>query len=122
MRATATACLIAAVAMLASACGPTCQDTCRRFYDETECNAPPSGIPSDEAVSSCTQICQEALQVTGEDVAATDRRFDPEITAPLNASTTLANEQEAAAWMDCVGTFTDDECYLLDDQYCAKIF
>lgn len=121
MRALLPASLLLA-AVLTTACGPTCQSTCTRFYAETECNAPPRGISADEAIPSCITICQDALQIAGPEPSPTDRRFDPTLTAPLNESPTLENEREAAAWMDCVWTFTDDECALLDQQYCAKIF
>lgn len=122
MRATLTACLLATLTVLATACGPTCQSTCSRFYDETECAAGPEGIPTEDAIVQCINICQDALQVTGPEVSPSDRRFNPELTSPLNTSPTLENEREASAWMDCVWTFSDDECYLLDQQYCAKIF
>lgn len=122
MRAQATVWLLLALTALTTACSPTCQTTCQRFYDETECAAGPAGIPNDDAINSCLTICQDALQVTGEPVTTGDRRFDPQIISPGNISSTLENEQEAAAWMDCVASFADDECYLLDQQYCVKIF
>ena len=114
-----------ATCLLSTACKPTCQDTCRHFYADAPdgCGASPSGIPADEAISSCTEVCQNALQIPGEPVNPTDRRFDPERQALLSESNTLANEQEAAAWMDCVWTFSDEECPTrLDQQYCVKIF
>jgi len=106
-----------------TACGPTCQSTCRRFYDPIECDATPRGLTSEEAIEQCISVCQNALQVTGPEVTADDRRFNPDFISPLNQSSTLSNEREAAAWMDCVWTFDDDECKTrLADQYCAKIF
>jgi hypothetical protein len=115
--------LLASTAL--TACGPTCQSSCRRFYgsDAGECGASPEGLPAEEAIEGCIDICQDALQVTGEPVDPNDPRFNPNFIAPLNQQATLSNEQEAAAWMDCVWSFSDDECFeKLDDQYCVKIF
>jgi hypothetical protein len=125
MRVAVTSCLLAAFSMFAMGCNPTCPDTCRRFYDETQCNAAPDGFSADDAIATCTKICQDALQVTGPDVdidSSKGRAFDPSRIAPLNESITLENERDAAAWMDCVASFSDDECSLLDQQYCVKIF
>lgn len=115
--------LVASTALLASACGPTCQDSCRRFYDETECDAAPAGLAPEDAIAQCIDICQDALQETGPEVDPNDRRFNPELIVPASESPTLADEREAAAWMDCVWSFSDDECpTALEDQYCARIF
>lgn len=112
-----------AMVTFASACGPTCQSTCRRFYEDEQCNAGPAGLATEEAIGQCQDICQDALQVAGPDVEPGDRRFNPDFVAPLNQSSTLETEREAAAWMDCVWSFSDEECpSRLDDAYCAKIF
>jgi hypothetical protein len=107
------------------ACNPTCQSSCRRFYADAPdgCGASPEGLPAADAIESCIDICQDALQITGEPVDPNDPRFNPKFVAPLNQQATLSNEQEAAAWMDCVWSFTDEECPTkLDDQFCVKIF
>ncbi|HMV66255.1 MAG TPA: hypothetical protein PKA64_05355 [Myxococcota bacterium] len=113
------------VASSLAACNPTCQSSCRRFYADAPdgCGAGPEGKPAAEAIDSCINICQDAMQITGEPVDPEDPRFNPLYVAPLNQQATLSNEQEAAAWMDCVWSFSDDECTSkLDDQYCVKIF
>jgi hypothetical protein len=124
LRRPALAAPLLAVTLLAlEACKPTCQSTCRRFYDPTECNATPQGVASEEAIEGCIDVCQDALQITGPEVDPDDRRFNPDFIAPLNQTSTLASEREAAAWMDCVWSFSDDECESrLGDQYCVKIF
>ncbi len=115
--------LLVIFAVLASACEPTCQDTCRRFYEDEQCDAGPDGLDNERAIEQCLDICSDALQVTGPEVDVRDRRFNPDFVAPLNQTSTLDSEREAAAWMDCVWSFSDDECpTALDDQYCAKIF
>ena len=101
LRRPALAAPLLAVTLLAlEACKPTCQSTCRRFYDPTECNATPQGVASEEAIEGCIDVCQDALQITGPEVDPDDRRFNPDFIAPLNQTSTLASEREAAAWMD----------------------
>jgi hypothetical protein len=115
--------LLTTTALLSTACGPTCASSCRRFYDQEACNAGPEGLATEDAIAQCTDICHSALQLTGPEPAADDRRFNPEFIAPATQQTTLANEREAAAWMDCVWSFSDDECGdRLGDRYCALIF
>jgi hypothetical protein len=113
--------LIAAIFL--AGCQPTCSSTCTRFYAETECGAGPEGLPTEDAIQECVAICQEAVTLPGPEVVENDRRFNPDFTAPLDQSHTLDDEREASAWMDCVWSFTDEECHdRLDAQYCAKIF
>ena len=118
--------MFAALAMssvVLTACQPTCQSSCTRFYSDEECGAGPAGQPTEEAIQTCISVCQEALQVPGEDVDSNDRRFNPDFVAQTNESHTLTTEREAAAWMDCVWSFEDDQCFeRLDAQYCVKIF
>lgn len=122
MRRSLALALLVAPALLA-ACGPTCQSTCRRFYEQEQCDALPEGLPREDAISQCYDICQDALQNTGPAITEGDRRFNPELVAPPNVVSTLETEQEVAAWVDCVWSFSDDECHdKLDDQYCVKIF
>lgn len=112
-----------AATILLAGCQPTCQSTCVHFYSDEECGAGPEGKPTEDAIQECIAVCQDALNVPGEEVDPRDRRYNPEFTAPLEQSHTLSNEKEAAAWMDCVWSFPDDECHdRLDAQYCVKIF
>jgi len=123
MRSSSLAAVSLLATLFASACGgETCQSSCLRFYEEEQCDAPPAGLSRSDAIDQCIDICQDALQVPGEPVGD-DRRFDPARTAGNTEDHVLDNEQEAAAWIDCVWSFTDDECpERLDDQYCIKIF
>ena len=115
---------LATVAFAATACGPTCAETCRRYHAEDQCDAAPQGLSAEEAIGQCVQICEAALVQTGPEPSARDPRFDPENISSATRSPQIENEREAAAWMDCVATFTDlQECReRLDDQYCVPVF
>lgn len=112
----------AVVGVFGAGCKPTCVSTCNRYYAEEECDARPDGIPADEAIPSCITACEAAIDVPGPAPAATDPRFLG--TAPSPTAGELANEQEAAAWMDCVWSFaTLEECREdLDRQFCMQVY
>ncbi|MGC6494047.1 MAG: hypothetical protein ACON5B_14520 [Myxococcota bacterium] len=115
--------LLVTASLMNTACGPTCAESCRRFYSEDQCDAAPVGKDANEAIAECTKQCQDALQVPGSPVSSNDARFNPNLRAPLNQSYELANEEEAAAWMDCVWSFSDEECPVeLENQACVPIF
>lgn len=113
--------LVGLAAVLAG-CGPTCQDSCRRMYAEDQCDAGTAGLSTETVIGECTRVCQSALQVPGPDVDAADRRFNPEVLVPAGSAPTLENERQAAAWMDCVWFYDDDECQTrLPDGYCLRV-
>ena len=126
MRALASTALLATVSFLATACGPTCQSTCERMYASTECDVAVPGLEAGTLISECTDICEDALKVTGplsDDI--NDYRFDPTRRTPIASEEerTLANESESAAWMDCVWTFDDVTCpEQLGEQYCVWVY
>lgn len=124
MRAAVLALLFAPVAL--TACGPTCAQTCDHYIAEDACDAGPSGKPIEDAIEGCIQQCNRAMATPGPAPAATDGRFNPTIPTPTNipGEDVLKNDQEAAAWMDCVWSFADlAECRTeLGKQACAPVF
>ncbi|MFM2162479.1 MAG: hypothetical protein RLZZ383_1991 [Pseudomonadota bacterium] len=121
----ATSFLVLGFALASQACAPTCSATCRRFYAPPPegCDAPPESLTAEEAQAQCVAVCNTAMQIPGPAPSPTDRRFDPESIYLAGEVPTLANEKEAAAWIDCVWSFDDDVCHdKLDRQYCAKIY
>ncbi|MCB9680168.1 MAG: hypothetical protein H6733_01750 [Alphaproteobacteria bacterium] len=100
--------LVTTAAVFVAGCEPTCQGTCRRFYDEDQCAGPTGGLERDAQIDACIVECSTALKTPGEAPLPTDGRFNPDIPAqPIKPA--LTNEQEAAAWMDCVWSFEDLE-------------
>lgn len=119
--------LLAAPALLA-ACGPTCAQTCERYLAETECDAAPDAISVEEALAGCNAQCNRAMATPGPRPADGDPRFNPGVAGTFTGdpSNALRNDQEAAAWMDCVWSFTDlAECrreLSSDVQACVPVF
>lgn len=99
-----------------SGCGPTCQSTCSKIFLSEN-----NGCEIQKAYSSnqsdlfdeCVQDCEYALAQVGE-----MGDYNPDEPIRDGSSVSLDNEQQAAAWMDCV---EETSCPLLDDGYCAPI-
>lgn len=103
--------LLAATAVFAAGCGPTCQSTCQRYFAEDQCDAG-TGRELGEEIAECYTACNTAMMTVGP--ARTDadsvRNWDPLRNASAQKPV-LINETEAALWMDCVWSFeTQDEC------------
>lgn len=114
--------IVLATTSLAAGCGPTCQSTCRRMYGTNQCQVVLPFAPNADPVNDCTRICQGAMEVPGDPVERNDARFNP-LTQYNGSNTSLANEREAVAWMECVWSFDDAECDVrLQAQYCALIY
>lgn len=77
-------------------CGESCESTCQHVYDPSECGVVLPGVTPKELIQTCVRECNTALQKTGE------MRFDPNQTLGSDDAWKLENEQEAAAWIDCV--------------------
>jgi hypothetical protein len=112
--------LVATSALVVGCDMPTCQNTCRRFYAEDECNAPPAGRSRDEVITECIDACNEALEVPGPAPDPHDARFDPNKIPPPQKPV-LNNEKEVGAWMDCVWSFSDEECDEALQKHCARV-
>lgn len=114
---------ISVAGLLLSACGPTCQSSCRRMYAEAECDgAAGQAFPAEDFIEGCIEQCDQALGVPGT-VRSDTRFFDPDNVSPANQDFCLQNEAEAATWMDCVWSFSDEECdAMLQQPRCAWVF
>jgi hypothetical protein len=91
-------------------CGPNCQDACLRVYGEAECNKSTPGQDWDDAYKACVIECNNALKYPGELGG-----YDPDERNTSGESINLENEQQAAAWMDCV---LETSCERIEDGYC----
>ncbi|MEC7946381.1 MAG: hypothetical protein VX265_02370 [Myxococcota bacterium] len=114
MRARSFLTTVAAIGGLALApgCGPDCQSTCNRLYQENECNLQRPGQSRDDLLRSCNNACTNALKTPGE----IREEYTPSQYTPSDQSVRFINDQEAALWMDCVET---QACEKLDDGYCS---
>jgi hypothetical protein len=109
--------VLASVVALAGAlvlpgCGPDCQSTCNRLFQESECNLQRPGQSRDDLLRSCNQACEDGLETPGEIRA----EYNPDEYTPSDQSVRFQNDQETALWMDCVEATA---CELLDDGYCS---
>lgn len=96
-----------------SACSEvrSCQNACQRAFREDEC-AFGAGLVGDDAVRDCINECENALRRSGE-----LGQYDPDDYDSVDRSTTfeLANEAQAAAWIDCVAETSCDD---INDGFC----
>lgn len=107
------------VAVLAAsllACGPTCQSTCERLYQNSpgSCHIQRPDKSESEMFNICMGYCDDALDQTGE-----LGQYDPYQRSSSSAAITLDNESQAAVWMDCV---TEQACERLETGYCAPVW
>jgi hypothetical protein len=104
---------IALMTVLAG-CGPSCQSACRRAYAPDECDLQVPGSDNwTEPYRDCVDQCEFGLAHPG-DLGS----YDPNQRNTTGASITLENEEQSAAWMDCV---TEQACDRLSDGYCAPL-
>lgn len=99
---------------LLSGCGPDCQSTCNRLYNESECNIQSPGATREELLGRCNTECGNALDVPGE-----VGDYNPNEYTPSNENIELENDKRAAVWMDCVAATS---CEFLNDGYCAPVW
>ena len=114
MRFVSSLALLISAAALGSGCGPDCQSTCNKLYQESECNTQSPGRSRDELLSRCNQECEDALVVPGE-----VGDYQPNEYTPSSVAVTLKNDKQAAAWMDCV---QETSCEFLNTGYCAPVW
>ena len=98
------------------ACGPDCQSTCNKLYQESECGIERPGTTLTDRLSRCMDECLGAMEKPGELDG-----YDP-LKEPENNSEppTLDNDKQAAVWMDCV---YEASCELLETQnVCAPVW
>lgn len=125
MRLALWGCFVVVTASVAAGCGPTCQDTCRRFYEEDQCNAPPQGIPRDDQIASCLEECNAKLLIPGDAPIPGSKKaslFDPNVLPSTEVRPVLDNEQDVGLWMDCVWSFEEvEQCRSDIVRSCARV-
>lgn len=109
--------IVLALGMLVG-CGPNCQSTCGHLFDGSSCGIERPGVEPSEQTRRCINQCEDALNQPGKLDG-----FNP--NEPTSSQdVTLENEQQAAAWMDCVWETapdaSDEQCRALEREgYCA---
>jgi hypothetical protein len=99
--------LVVAVLGSMSGCGPSCRTSCERLYGSgtDQCNINVPGFDGESGANSlvieCSQECESAMAEAGSIGS-----YEPN----SNTDTTvgLANEKQAASWMDCVAATSCD--------------
>ena len=99
--------------------GPDCRSTCERLYSsgtdasgETQCNI---RGPNGDQYDRCLSECNRAMETVGE-----LGTYNPQEKPDPNEIPELKNDQQAAAWMDCIA---DASCELLTKQsVCAPVW
>ncbi len=89
--------LMGALGALVGGCGHDCQDTCRHVYDQAECNIIKPGAKAEDLIRTCIAECETAMSKNGE-----LGDYTPYSHSPAFENLTLANEKQAALWIDCV--------------------
>ena len=102
------------VGLLAVGCGPDCQNSCNKLYQESQCGIERPGTTLNERLSYCMEECEGALEVPGDQGA-----YDPNDQRPRSETPQLENDEQAAAWMDCVDKTA---CENLEKNYCAPVW
>ncbi len=108
--------LVLVVAVLGSlmGCGPSCRTSCERLYGSgtDQCNIAVPGFEGEAGANSliieCSQECESAMAEAG--ALGT---YDPNSNTDTKLS--IANEKQAASWMDCVG---ETSCDNIGNGYC----
>ena len=100
-------------------CGPSCRSSCEQLYGSTQnvdgttqCDINVAGYSGQEGanriITECEAECDNAMKETGP-----LGNYDPNSNADTEVE--LANEKQAAKWMDCVA---DTSCDNLMKGYC----
>ncbi|GDX82691.1 hypothetical protein LBMAG42_45020 [Deltaproteobacteria bacterium] len=95
-------------------CGPTCRTTCETLYGsgQDQCNINVPDFEGEEGANrlivECQATCEEAMTNTG-----TVGTYDP--NSNTDTKIDIANEKQAALWMDCVATTSCDN---MDKGFC----
>ena len=109
--------VVSVTAALAAGCGPSCQSSCNRLYQDVGsggCGIESAGTTQSELVTMCLDACSDALDKTG-DIGD----YNPYERTPSNISVDLENDRQAAIWMECVA---ETSCEYLDDGYCEPVW
>jgi len=106
--------LMPLLSILLTGCGPSCQSTCEKLYQEDECNTVRPGRDTKELLQDCNNSCEDALTEPGE-----IGEYNPYSNEGSSSSIVLENEQQAALWMDCIA---EQACDKISDGYCAPVW
>jgi len=90
--------------LLVEGCSESCQNTCARIYSTNECHVVIPGIPVSSSLKQCEQGCEDGLKNAG-----VMGDYDPYQPEDPEHPPILANEKQAAAWMDCVWSADCDQ-------------
>ena len=96
------------------ACGPDCQSTCNKLYQQYECGIERPGTSLNERVKRCMDECNSALEKPGP-----LGDYSPNEETSRSEDINLENDQQAAAWMDCV---QNTACENLKRNFCAPVW
>jgi len=101
---------------LVTSCGEPAKDcyaSCDKLFGESEgqCAIVVPGRTAQEMTDDCVANCQYALARSGELGS-----YNPDERSSGTDDVSIDNEQQAAAWMDCIA---DTACDLLKSNYCA---
>lgn len=103
------------LASLLAACGEPrdCLNTCDKLFgtQAEQCNIQVPGRTQDEMMGSCMEQCNYAIARSGE-----LGDYNPNERSGGNEDVTITNDQQAAAWMDCIA---ETACQDLQANYCA---
>jgi hypothetical protein len=106
--------LLVPVAALSAGCGPSCQNTCNKIYQPSECNIERAGRTPDQLVDRCLEECEGALANPGP-----LGTYDPQNSRGSADEFEITTDHQAAAWMDCV---TATSCENLQKNFCPPIW
>ena len=105
---------------LAACGGPDCLSTCERLYragtdknGNAQCNLG-EGRAGGDQFDRCLEECNFAMETTG-DIGS----YNPQKKLEGEDIPDLENDQQAAAWMDCV---LDASCVNLNKNVCAPVW
>ncbi len=111
--------LVSVVAGLVG-CGENCQSTCDQVYNV--CGIEKPGQTRQELLRDCRNECTDALRQSGP-----IGDYDPNRPRSSSESIEIVNDEQAAAWIDCVWATapdgTPEQCEDLDPRsgFCAPI-
>ena len=108
--------VLIACASQMTACGPDCQTTCNKLYQSYECGITrPGGFDVGDLTNRCMTECNSAMSKPGK-----IGDYNPLGDYSNQEVPSLDNDQQAAAWMDCVANAS---CPLLESyKTCAPIW
>lgn len=107
--------LLLTVSALVAGCGEPvdCRSSCEKLFGDGdgECNLQVPGRDAQDMTNDCLATCNYAMARAGE-----LGDYNPDERSGGNQDVTITNDQQAAAWMDCIAETSCDD---LQANYCA---